>query len=128
MLGSVMLLWLTVHLAALPRSRERELDTVTAPAVYLRQGLAAGRGHLLGCVSASRYILVSFSLSLQHTPGTKDLTPGDYLKLETQGAGAALVTHIMPKPSLLLIMSMSPHGFSFFLCFFLFPYIINAVK
>lgn len=68
MLGSVMLFWLTAHLAALPRSRGREPVTVTAPEMYLRQGLAAGRGSPAGlCFSITLRFGLFFPFSAAHS-------------------------------------------------------------
>lgn len=83
--------------------------------VYLRQGLAGGRGRQspVGLYFSIARWFSLLSLALQHTPSTKDLTPGDYLKLETHDVDASLVTDIIPKPLLLLIMSVLPCGLFF---------------
>lgn len=72
-----------------------------------------GRGSPAGLCFSIAYGFSLLSLALQHTPSTKDLTPGDYLKLETHDVGASLVTDIIPKPLLLLIMSVLPRGLFF---------------
>lgn len=83
--------------------------------MYLRKGLARerGRGSPAGLYFSTAHWFSLLSLALQHTPSTKDLTPGDYLKRETHDAGASLVTDIIPKLLLLLIISMLPRGLFF---------------
>lgn len=107
---------LSSHLVACPAGKEgawccsRHGGTPKAGSCWRERGSPAG----LYFSIAHWFSLLS--LALRHTPSTKDLTPGDYLKLETHHVGASLVTDTIPKPLLLLIMSVLPRGLFFFVC------------
>lgn len=104
---------LTAHLVAHPEGKEGACCCSRHGGISKARSCWRERGSPAGLYFSIAQWFSLPSLALRHTPSTKDLTPGDYLKLETHDVGASLVTDTIPKPLLLLIMSMLPCGLFF---------------
>lgn len=105
----------TAHLAARPGGKEGACCCSRHGGISKARSCwgERGRGSPAGLYFSIAHWFGLLSLALQHVPSTKDLTPSDYLKLETHDVGASLVTDIIPKPLLLLIISVLPHDLFF---------------
>lgn len=119
MLCGQLLTWL------LTQEAEREPAALAGTMVYLKQGLAGGRGRgsPAGLYFITAHWFSLLSLALWHTPNTKALTPGDYPKQETHDVSASLVTGHYTQA-----FALNDHKRVTPWFVFLFAYIINAVK